>query len=332
MPDTAQLPIANSHLPFSRFLSIQASYGPSFSPDGQRLAFLSNITGVPQAWVMPAHGGWPNPLTFENERVGTVAWSPVEDALVFARDIGGNENAQLYWVRADGSGERRLTSDAGAMHIFGAWSPNGRHIAYAANRRDRGRYDIWLLEVASGAEWLAWHNDEPGFLDPVGFAPDGSRLLVALMRSAMDEDLYELALNQAGPAQVRHLTPQPGAVRFASPAYSADAGSVYCLCDLERDWRGVARINLEDLSLRWLATPAVEIDDLAVAPDGQRLVWAENHSGAHQLVALDLPTGAQHAAPGLPVGAVVASPADFDATRISLWEAGNAGIGKYFAA
>ena len=185
-------------LPFSRFLSIQTAYGPSFSADGQRLAFLSNLTGVPQAWVMPAAGGWPSPLTFGQDRVGNVAWSPVDEALIFARDAGGNENSQLFWVRSDGTDERRLTRDDNAMHLFGAWSPDGQRIAYTANRRDRGRYDVWVHDLASGEEWMIWQNDLPGFLEPAAFSPDGTRLLVAHMSSALDEDLYELTLSTAG--------------------------------------------------------------------------------------------------------------------------------------
>jgi len=36
------------------------------------------------------------------------------------------------------------------MHIFGAWSGDGQTIAYTANRRDRGRYDVWVQDLASG--------------------------------------------------------------------------------------------------------------------------------------------------------------------------------------
>ena len=261
---------------------------------------------------MDANGGWPSQLTFDRDRVTSVSWSPVADELIFARDIGGNENTQLYWVDADASHERRLTRDDGAMHVLGGWSPDGKTIAYAANQRDRARYDVWLKDLASGEERLVWQNDAPGFLVPMGFSPDGGRLLVMLMSGGMDEDLYELRLGAAGQAQVRHLTAQPGWVRYGSAAYSPDGLGVYCLCDLERDWRGLARIDLGSLAVRWLATPPVEIDDLAVAADGRRLAWAENHSGAHRVVVLDLESGQQQAAPGLPVGAVVAPPADFD--------------------
>jgi len=304
-------------VPFSRFLSIQLAYGPSFAPDGRRLAFLSTMTGVPQAWVMATEGGWPSPLTFENDRVANVTWSPADEALIFARDIGGNENTQLYWVRPDGSGERRLTRDDGAMHIFGAWSGEGQTIAYTANRRDRGRYDVWVQDLASGEERMVWQNDLPGFLEPADFSRDGARLLVARMSSAIDEDLYELTLRAGGPAEVRHLTPRPTATRYSFPAYSADGLGVYCLCDLDRDWRGVARIDLANLSVEWVAAPELELDDLAVAPGGRRLAWTENHSGAHQLVTLDLDSGVQQKAPGLPTGAVVPSPADFDQNTLA---------------
>jgi len=313
----------NSDVPFSRLLSIQSAYGPTFSSDGRRLAFISNLSGVPQAYVMDTSGGWPEPVTFERDRVGSLSWSPVEAALIFGRDVGGGENDQLFWVAADGSGERRLTRDDGAMHVFGAWSPDGRTIAYAANRRDRSRYDIWAQDLATGEERLLWQNDAAGFLTPVAFAPGSqpgqARLLVARLASAADDDLYELTFGASGPAAVQRLTPHQGHVRFSCPSYSADGQSIYCLCDQDRDWRGVAEIALGQpgaLARRWLATPEVEIDNLAVAPDGRWLAWAENHSGAHQIVAMELASGRQVRAPGLPLGAVVPSPADFDQTSL----------------
>src|ERR1051325_3473595 len=93
----------------SQYLNIRAAYAPSFSHDGTRVAFLTNITGVPQAWSVAARGGWPDQLTFQGERVSGVWCSPAADQLIFARDSGGNENAQLFLIAGDGSGERRLT-------------------------------------------------------------------------------------------------------------------------------------------------------------------------------------------------------------------------------
>jgi hypothetical protein len=45
------------------------------SPDGQTVAFVSDITGVPELWAVPATGGWPTQLTNLNENVSDVHWS-----------------------------------------------------------------------------------------------------------------------------------------------------------------------------------------------------------------------------------------------------------------
>ena len=35
---------------FARYLKVRGAWGASWSPDGRRLAFLTEITGVPQVW------------------------------------------------------------------------------------------------------------------------------------------------------------------------------------------------------------------------------------------------------------------------------------------
>ena len=54
-----------------RYLSIKSSYSPQFSPDDGVLAFLSDLTGVPQVWTTGLRGNqWPQQLSLGAERVG----------------------------------------------------------------------------------------------------------------------------------------------------------------------------------------------------------------------------------------------------------------------
>ncbi len=304
-----------------RFFNIRAAYAPSFSPDGGRVAFIATITGVPQAWALPAQGGWPDPITFGANRVMTVNWGPVGEHLVFARDVGGNECAQLFVVNADGSGERQLTHDPGAMHLFGAWSLDGQTIYYTANRRNRSRYDVYALELATGADQLLWQNEQSGYLLAGAVAPRSqpARLLLSLARSSTDNDLYELTLSE--PATLRHLTPHAGEARYLSPAYAADGQGVYCATDQDRDLAAVVYLSLADLSQQVIAEPAAEVEELAASADGRWLAWAENVDGAHTLQALALDHHLQFGA-ALPAGIVYPPPADLVLPALAFSPAG----------
>ena len=87
----------------ARYLNIQAAYNPAFFSNGEYIAFLSNITGVPQVWRVSVPGpgeplAWPDQLTFREERVQGVLCSPApgDDRLIYTRDVGGNEMGQLF--------------------------------------------------------------------------------------------------------------------------------------------------------------------------------------------------------------------------------------------
>src|SRR5689334_17726263 len=93
---------------FARYLNIRGASAPSFSHDGKRLSFLTNITGVSEVWNVPIDlhtktPAWPDQLTFRNERVSGASYSPVEDVLLVSADVGGNEHHQLYLLNSDGS-------------------------------------------------------------------------------------------------------------------------------------------------------------------------------------------------------------------------------------
>lgn len=82
---------------------------PSFSPDGKRLTFVCDMSGVPQVWTAATEGSWPTLVTTLEDPVSSVEWSPLSDWLAISVAPGGGMNTQIYLVRPDGTGLKRYT-------------------------------------------------------------------------------------------------------------------------------------------------------------------------------------------------------------------------------
>ena len=105
-----------------RYLNIRSAGSPTFSTDGKRIAFLTNITGTSQIWMMDAAGGYPEQITSFQDNVGFVRWSPAGNGILFGKASGGDENTQFFWMSSDGAEIKQLTNNPKVRHNFGDWS------------------------------------------------------------------------------------------------------------------------------------------------------------------------------------------------------------------
>ncbi|MCL6549190.1 MAG: hypothetical protein K6T30_09820, partial [Alicyclobacillus sp.] len=137
-------------VPIEHYMEVRSAHSPAYSHDGERLFFLSNITGVPQVWVDEPGSRWPRQVTFFGDRVMAVAPSPASDVLVVNADQGGSENAQLYLTEPDGVELQDLSQDTAHIYSFGHWAPDGMRFSYTSNRRNGRAFDVYVYDVTSG--------------------------------------------------------------------------------------------------------------------------------------------------------------------------------------
>ncbi len=277
---------------FARYLNIRAAYGASFSPTGERLAFLTDITGVPQVWAIDRAGGWPDQLTFYTERVTFVSYSPVHDHMIFGMDAGGNERQQLFLLSGDGQAVTPLTDAPEAIHQFGGWSHDGRRIAFSANRRNQAHFDVYVHSLDTGQSHLVWETE--GFNYPLGFSPDDTRLLVGRANSNLDTDLFLLDLSAGSrqaltSGQVEHLTPHQGDVRYQSVRWAPDGAGFYLASDLGCDFMNLAYFDLGRRELHFLEERDWDVEEVEVAEDGRWLAYLTNVDGYSELAVRRLP-------------------------------------------
>ena len=76
---------------------------PTFSPDGNRVAYVSSETPAPQVWIHDRQAGASHQVTFFDDTVSAVEWSPAGNRLAVAVAPGGGMNVQIYLTPADSS-------------------------------------------------------------------------------------------------------------------------------------------------------------------------------------------------------------------------------------
>jgi TolB protein len=99
---------------------------------------------------MNADGSEDRPIATSPAIDGWPAWSPDGRRLVFTSERAGS--ADLYLVDLKDGRPRRLTSDRRSEERQGAWSPDGRYVAYARylffpNQPFYEASEIYLLNV-----------------------------------------------------------------------------------------------------------------------------------------------------------------------------------------
>ncbi|MCC6174214.1 MAG: S9 family peptidase [Chloroflexi bacterium] len=283
---------------FDRFLSARAAYAPTFDAGGDRLYFLSDLSGAQQLWSLPlgVPAAWPEPLTAGLDRVTAAYPSPRPGRLVVAADVGGDERTQFHLLDRPGAQPRLLTDAPRTIHTFGGWHPDGRTMAFSANDRDPRFFDVSLLDVESGERRVLYRHDGTFYAGP--FSPDGRWTIVQQVFTPFD---HALLLLDVATGAVRTLTERGGPTRYARPCWSRDGRAVLCVSDRGRDFLAIVALDVETGRSRPVVEAGWDVNDFALAPDGRRLACEVNADGfseawVHDLtdgsaVRLDIPPG-----------------------------------------
>ncbi|PLR78897.1 peptidase [Bacillus sp. V3-13] len=221
------------------------NHSPRWSPDGSRVAFVSNRTGKNQIYILNAGGGEAKQVTFCRNGAGSPVWSPDGTKIAFSISLGKDDSvsdregeqekkqelvplevdkmkyksdaqgflngkfAQVAIVDLD-SGEISQITDGKTDYHLQSWSPDGGKIAVTADLSDDTDLtfisDVYLIDLNADNK-LQRITDGTGYFGSVTWSPDGKRLgLLGHQREYENATLTKLWVYEIDSATLKCLT------------------------------------------------------------------------------------------------------------------------------
>jgi hypothetical protein len=199
---------------------------PSWSPDGSRIAFVSDRGGNPDIWVIDTDGENLVNLTQHEEKDHSPAWSPDGAWIAFA-SVRDSLYWELYLMRPDGTDVLRLTWWEDASDLSPSWSPDSTRLAFASKRD--GNWEIYIMD-RDGGNLTRLTNDDSDDTNPA-WSPDGSRIAFESTREGYAE-IYVMAV---GGGEAVNISNAPFSSEHG-PTWSPDGGRIAFYSDRDGEW------------------------------------------------------------------------------------------------
>jgi len=269
---------------------------PTWSPDGKSVAFISNMSGRNNLWVVPAEGGWPVQLTVSDQRQAAPAWSPDGKWIAYQSDYEGDEQWDIFLVSPKTGRVVNLTQTREIAELNPTWSPDGRYLAYEVKPKTSAAYelDVYDMVIREVKHVTTNTPQDKGNVNPI-WSKDGKSIVYTQEQAkGTDSNIF---IADVATGQSTLLTPHDGEKRFTANDISPDDKRVLVSSNGLNGYENAGLLDMATKKIDWLTKDKWEIRGGEFSPDGKHVVFTANVDGNEEIYLQDLATGKSSALP-----------------------------------
>src|SRR5579864_398202 len=263
---------------------------PTWSPDGKSIAFISNMSGRNNLWVVPAEGGFPTQLTVSDQRQTVPTWSPDGKWIAYQSDYDGDEQWDIFLVSPKTGKVVNLTQTREIAETNPTWSPDGRYLAYEVKPKSSAAieidiYDMVMREVKHLTTNTALDKRNT---NPI-WSKDGKYIVYSQEQAKGTDSNIFIADVATGRSTL--LTPHDGEQLYFANDISPDGRHVLLTSNAATGYENVASLDIATKKISWLTKDKWEIRGGEFSPDGKSITFGANVDGNEDIYLHDFATG-----------------------------------------
>ena len=274
--------------------------GSTWSPDGKTVAFISNLSGRNNLWLVPSEGGWPTQLTVSDQRQTNPTWSPDGKWIAYTSDYDGDEQWDIFLVSPKTGQVVNVTNTREIAEVNPVWSPDGRFLAYSVKPKTSSVFEIDVYDtVLRDVKHLTTGTAKDRMNVEPFWSADGKFVFYTQVQSkGTDSNIYMV---EVASAENTLLTPHQGEKTYAANDVSPDGKQVLITSNAANEYDNAGLLDTATKKIRWLTEDKWEIQGESFSPDGKFLTYTANVDGNTEIYLYDVPAGKARALP-LPKG------------------------------
>jgi TolB protein len=259
---------------------------PAAAQSTAPIAFVSNMTGNNDIYVMNVDGSGVTNLTNHPESDAGPEWSNDGSRITFISRRETPDHFQVFSMNADGSDLRRLTREDAIDFRAPTWSPDGQSIVYSRDENDNAQLHIMNADGSNPRPLLP--PDAPPDQGEPDWSPDGSRI-VFRGQGERSTEIYVFAIASG---QITQLTNAQD--NDTSPRWSPDGQLIAFTSRRDGGESKLYVMNADGSSQRRLTSLPLDVQEGQPdwSPDGRTIVFEIEVNDADSIQMLDLLSGA----------------------------------------
>jgi dipeptidyl aminopeptidase/acylaminoacyl peptidase len=271
---------------------------PTWSPDGKQIAFISNMSGRNNLWLVPAEGGWPVQLTVSDQRQTAPAWSPDGKWIAYQSDYDGDEQWDIFLVSPKTGKVVNLTSTREIAEQNPTWSPDGRYLAYEVKPKTSAAYEIDIYDtlMREVKHITTGTSQDQSNSDPI-WSKDEKQA------KGTDSNIF---IAEVATGKSTLLTPHKGEQRYwandIDPRSIPDGRKILITSNAANGYDNIGLLEFSDKGtslsgvlhpglIKWLTHDKWGIRGGEFSPDGEHLTFSADVDGNEDIYLHDLVTG-----------------------------------------